>query len=690
MNIYLLSSNDVNIYKKFKLHEGNLYMDEKRTGIETFKGNQVNIIDHSFNLSDNIDISNLYIENNLLIDICNSFNNNKNFINGDLDVCGEINMNNYVSSNDNFSGEAYFDSIKLKNIYRYSIDDNTLSFNNMDASNTHFHSNLIIIESKIESNNIITNNLDICNNIYSNKLNIYKKLDISDNLDICGNVHILKNMNISNDFSTYNGNLHINKNMTIHNDISINNYNIKVNIIDVCGELHVSAFQTDNKTLTENQFIPVASILTISTFRNEQDYSKNDTITISCECIDASQTNLLIKDISCIYINVSGDAQFGNLIVDGSFSFNSIIENINSINNEILIMTQLDISNIGSGIALEITQGGNGDDNDVLHITSKSENIVLKINSSGNIIFYKDLTIHGDLDICNNLIIGHNLDVCGNVDISNDLIVDGNVDICDNLDISESLNIDGNLDISGSLNINEITIIEKDKIHFIQGDISNTGSYYGYGTVPIGGIIMWSGTEIPYGWTFCDGTNDKPNLSGRFIMSSTYSNENITIGQEDGSYNIQQTGGKQYVILEDEEMPSHNHSIDVTVDLIHKHTNDKSVNTNISTNAVELNHNHNWDDEFAEKTGPSNEQNDTNDIRDIRGGGNRNEGTWDDEGDNNTGNSGAHLHQVNIQHIHNIKAANITHSHNCGDAGNEGSHENLPPYYVLAFIMRIS
>ena len=618
MNIYLLSSNDVNIYKKFKLHEGNLYMDEKRTGIETFKGNQVNIIDHSFNLSDNIDISNLYIENNLLIDICNSFNNNKNFINGDLDVCGEINMNNYVSSNDNFSGEAYFDSIELKNIYRYSIDDNTLSFNNMDASNTHFHSNLIIIESKIESNNIITNNLDICNNIYSNKLNIYKKLDISENLDICGNVHILKNMNISNDFSTYNGNLHINKNMTIHNDISINNYNIKVNIIDVCGQLHVSAFQTTNKKLTENQFIPVASILTISTFRRErgdQDYSNNDTITISCECIDASQTNLLIKDISCIYINVSGDAQFGNLIVDGSFSFNSIIENINSINNEILIMTQLDISNIGSGIALEITQGGNGDDNDVLHITSKSENIVLKINSSGNIIFYKDLTIHGDLDICNNLIIGHNLDVCGNVDISNDLIVDGNVDICDNLDISESLNIDGNLDISGSLNINEITIIEKDNIHFVQGDISNTGSYYGYGTVPIGGIIMWSGTEIPYGWTFCDGNNSH-DLRGKFIMSSTYG-KNVTISGEDASYNIGQSGGLQRVTLEDEEMPSHRHDINTQGDMNHKHTDQYDTNNTILTELKYYTHGHQWDDEYIDKTSI----NGNDDIEYIRGGG---------------------------------------------------------------------
>ena len=685
MNIYLLSSNDVNIYKKFKLHEGNLYMDEKRIGIETFKGNQVNIIDHSFNLSDNIDISNLYIENNLLIDICNSFNNSNNFINGDLDICGEIKVNNYSSSNDNFSGGAYFDSIELKNIQSY---DNILCFISdiVDASSINLHSNLIMIETKVESKNIITNNIDISNHIYSNKLNIYEKLDISNNLDICGNVDILKNIDISNDCTIYNGNLHIYKNMTIHNDISVNNYMFKANIIDVCDTLFVDYFQTQNTTLSAQQFVPVAYILTISTYNtyNTQgtDYTNNNTITISCELIDASQSNLIIKDISCININVLNNAQFGTLIVDGSFSFNSIIENINSTNDEILITTQLDISNNGSGISLKITQGGNGDDNDVLHITSKSENIVLKIDSSGNIIFYKDLTIHGYLDVCENLIIHHNLDICGNVDISNDLIIGGNVDICNNLDISESLNIDGNLDISGSLNINEITIIEKDNIHFIQGDISNTGSYYGYGTVPIGGIIMWSGTEIPYGWTFCDGTNDTPNLSGRFIMSSTYGTT-VTISNENATSYTDQSGGLQTVTLNVEELPSHNHSIN-TIYLDHTHsTNYQGTPVTQESNA---NHKHTFDDNYTGTVQTSNAE--SSKLQYVRGSNNP-EGAQRETG-KTTGSGGGHIHNINISHNHNISSKTYEHNHTCGNTGNGGSHENLPPYYVLAFIMRIS
>jgi len=37
---------------------------------------------------------------------------------------------------------------------------------------------------------------------------------------------------------------------------------------------------------------------------------------------------------------------------------------------------------------------------------------------------------------------------------------------------------------------------------------------------PSGGIIMWSGTlaTIPAGWVLCDGTHGTPNLSGRFIL----------------------------------------------------------------------------------------------------------------------------------------------------------------------------
>lgn len=57
-------------------------------------------------------------------------------------------------------------------------------------------------------------------------------------------------------------------------------------------------------------------------------------------------------------------------------------------------------------------------------------------------------------------------------------------------------------------------------------DITATGTvtaadFVGNGTVPVGGIIMWSGTTVPAGWALCDGTNSTPNLTERFIMAAS-------------------------------------------------------------------------------------------------------------------------------------------------------------------------
>jgi hypothetical protein len=42
------------------------------------------------------------------------------------------------------------------------------------------------------------------------------------------------------------------------------------------------------------------------------------------------------------------------------------------------------------------------------------------------------------------------------------------------------------------------------------------------GVIPIGGIIMWSGSvaTIPSGWHICDGTNNTPDLHDRFVVAA--------------------------------------------------------------------------------------------------------------------------------------------------------------------------
>ena len=40
------------------------------------------------------------------------------------------------------------------------------------------------------------------------------------------------------------------------------------------------------------------------------------------------------------------------------------------------------------------------------------------------------------------------------------------------------------------------------------------------GTIPIGGIILWSGETIPDGWAICNGSQGTPDLQSKFVMAA--------------------------------------------------------------------------------------------------------------------------------------------------------------------------
>ena len=73
------------------------------------------------------------------------------------------------------------------------------------------------------------------------------------------------------------------------------------------------------------------------------------------------------------------------------------------------------------------------------------------------------------------------------------------------------------------------------------------------GIVPSGAIILWSGAAdaIPTGYVLCDGNNSTPNLSGRFVVGYSAS---------DNDYDVNDIGGAESVTLTLNQIPSHTHS----------------------------------------------------------------------------------------------------------------------------------
>ncbi len=82
--------------------------------------------------------------------------------------------------------------------------------------------------------------------------------------------------------------------------------------------------------------------------------------------------------------------------------------------------------------------------------------------------------------------------------------------------------------------------------------VDSASSISGFGTIPVGGIIMWSGSSVPTGWALCDGNNGTPDLTGRFVMGATRAD--MYLSSDD------KKGGSKTVTLTASNLPRHSHN----------------------------------------------------------------------------------------------------------------------------------
>ena len=179
-------------------------------------------------------------------------------------------------------------------------------------------------------------------------------------------------------------------------------------------------------------------------------------------------------------------------------------------------------------------------------------------------------------------------------------------------------------------------------------------------SIPVGGIIMWSGTiaSIPSNWRLCNGTNGTPDLTNKFIIGASIDATTTGAGGSGGilkahtaieGNNLVTGGSKDAVVV------SHNHggtTNNGSADGAHSHsvTATNSVTANPMTTAA------------LTPTIFTNPQ------------------------------SFSTFSGIGYIEVATLTAASSGsgHTHAIATDGVSGTNKNLPPYYAIAFIMRVS
>jgi microcystin-dependent protein len=179
---------------------------------------------------------------------------------------------------------------------------------------------------------------------------------------------------------------------------------------------------------------------------------------------------------------------------------------------------------------------------------------------------------------------------------------------------------------------------------------------------PVGGIIMWSGSiaSIPTGWTLCNGTA-VPRSDGSGTITPPDLRNRFIVGAGD-TYAVAATGGATSVTLATGNLPSHNHSISVSGSTAAAGAHSHGVN--------DPGHAHNYTSLTTNQPHPTGSA--SFEARGV-------------VSDFTTTASGTGISIAGVgDHVH---ALSISAS--IGNTGSGTAFGILPPYYALAYIMKI-
>lgn len=189
------------------------------------------------------------------------------------------------------------------------------------------------------------------------------------------------------------------------------------------------------------------------------------------------------------------------------------------------------------------------------------------------------------------------------------------------------------------------------------------------GGVPAGVIVMWSGSTPPAGWALCDGTNGTPDLKNRFILGWGTRAPGSTGGEEAVTLTGAQSGVAPHTHTMLDANAPHSHNIN---------RNRWSHQHYVSPNGS---HSHGLNGDQQAALGGSG--------RRITGG---TPGGFDASAANGYHDHWTDYRFTTANDMIPSEQANATHKHtiNSVAAANAAqAHNNMPPYYVLAFIMKV-